>query len=147
MNRAGVSIRRATKNDLPGIESLLRSGELPTLGVAEHVGTFLIAEEKGTLVGAIGLEVYGDTGLLRSAVVDIPHRNSGVGSLLYESLLSMARSFEVRKLVLLTNTAEEYFGKKGFRLVDRSSVTGPVTRSVEFGDACPEHSAIMEMSL
>lgn len=140
-------VRRASASDLPRIEDLLRSATLPTQGVAEHLQHFLVAEREGEVVGAIGLEAYGDTGLLRSAVVAPDLQNTGIGSLLYHHDIEQARRLGVRRLLLLTNTAEQYFAKKGFKKIDQKTVSGPVTSSVEFSGACPAHAACMELIL
>ena len=140
---AAVVIRDAHPDDLRKITNLLEAASLPTLGVAEHLGSYLVAEEKERVIGAIGLEVYDETALLRSAVVVAERRSSGIGSRLYDQLLLRARDLRIQRLVLLTNTAEEYFRRKGFRTVDPESITGPVRTSVEFTGACPSHAACM----
>jgi amino-acid N-acetyltransferase len=145
MSRA--TVRQATRADLADIEQLLESASLPTPGVAKHIRHFLVAENEGTVVGAIGLEVYGETALLRSAVVAEGLRKTGIGGLLYLQNVEQARRLGVRRLILLTNTAQEYFARKGFRLIDQQSVTGPITTSVEFTGACPSHAACMELML
>ncbi len=147
MKVSSVVISPAEKADLPGVEALLKRSGLPTPGVAEHFSSFLVAKDGSGLVGAIGLELYGDTGLLRSAVVDPAVRNAGIGTLLFDELLQLARSKGVRKLVLLTNSAEGYFARKGFQSIDRTTLAGPVTSSVEFSDVCPSHAVCMEMTL
>ena len=145
MSRA--TVRQATRADLADIEELLESASLPTPGVAEHLRHFLVAENDGTVVGAIGLEIYGETALLRSAVVTSGLQRTGIGGLLYSRNVEQARRLGVRRLILLTNTAQEYFARKGFRLIDQKSITGPITTSVEFSGACPSHAACMEMML
>jgi amino-acid N-acetyltransferase len=142
-----LRIRQARDGDLERVTTLLQEGGLPTLGVREHFERFLLAEDGDRVVGTIGLEAYDNTGLLRSAVVEAGLRGKGVGTLLYSHLLAMARSMGIRKLVLLTNTAESYFAAKGFRSIDRATLTGPVTTSVEFTDACPSHAVCMELLL
>lgn len=141
------NIRAASSLDLPRIKYLLESEGLPYLGVPEHVETFYVAESDGTVFGVVGLEVYDDTALLRSAVVLRSEQNKGVGGKLYQTILSHARANGIRRLILLTNTAEEYFSKKGFSQIPQSSVTGPVTSSVEFSGACPSHAVCMELTL
>ena len=140
-------VRQATPDDLKTINELLESAALPTSGVADHLRNFLVAEEEGSIVGAIGLEVYGETGLLRSAVVAPEMQNKGIGSLLYNNNLKQARRLGIRRLILLTNTAEQFFAEKGFRKIDQKAVSGPVTTSVEFSGACPAHAACMELIL
>lgn len=140
-------VREATLLDLEKIQHLLESESLPTPGVSEHLKHFLVAESGGTIVGAIGLEVYGNTALLRSAVIASDEQRKGIGSLLYDHNLAQARSLGVKRLILLTNTAEAYFTRKGFKRIDPKSVTGPVTTSIEFTGACPAHAACMELIL
>ncbi len=142
-----IRVRLASPQDLPFIIALLNSENLPILGVADHLETFFVAEDENTIAGAIGLERYGETALLRSAVVDRSRRNAGIGGKLYERLVEFARASGIKRLVLLTNTAEEYFRRKGFITIPQSSVTGPVTSSVEFSGACPSHAACMELML
>jgi N-acetylglutamate synthase-like GNAT family acetyltransferase len=142
-----VNIRVARPEDLATLTRMLETEHLPIASVAEHLGAFLIAEEDGAVVGAIGLEVYGDTALLRSAVVTPAKQNSGIGTALYEALVRQARSLDVRRLLLLTTTAEKYFEKKGFSRIDQRSVTGPITSSAEFTGACPSTAACMELML
>jgi amino-acid N-acetyltransferase len=143
----GINIRKAAAADLQGVEQLLTSASLPTLGVKEFFQNFLVAENKNGIVGAIGFELYGETALLRSAVVHPTEQNKGLGTLLYNQLLKTAKSVGVRQLVLLTTTAEEYFERKGFTKIDPKSLTGPITTSVEFTGACPSHAACLELIL
>lgn len=140
-------IRPATKADLPAVEHLLKEASLPLEGVREQFGDFLVAEGEEYIVGAIGLERYADTGLLRSLVVDPSHRNLGVGNALYSALMSRAGDLGIRRMILLTTTAAPYFAKRGFQAVERSAVTGPVTKSLEFTSACPSSAAVMELHL
>ncbi len=149
MTSSLVNIRQAQRTDLDLVLALLQQVELPTEGVAEHLSRFLVAEDMaGAVLGAIGLEYYGgDTALLRSAVVDPSSRSKGVGSALFRSLLESARSLGICRLVLLTNTAEDYFARKGFRQIPRSAITGPITRSIEFTGACPANAVAMELLL
>jgi len=147
VDMSATVVRDARREDLEGVTALLHGASLPTLGVTDHFENFLVAENHGSVLGAIGLELYGETALLRSAVVSPENRNLGLGSRLYEALLLRARSLGVHRLILLTNTAEQYFQRKGFRKIDQSTVTGPVTTSVEFTGACPSHAACMEMFL
>lgn len=140
-------IRRASREDLPVIEQLLKGALLPVQGVRGNLEQFSVAEQDGVIVGMIGLEIYGDTGLLRSLVVRPSEQRRGIGDLLCRSLLRDAHDLGLRHLVLLTTTAERYFAVRGFRTIDRKQVTGEVTRSVEFMEACPSTAICMELLL
>ncbi len=54
-------IRHAEQSDLEGIERLLTENKLPTAGVRESLDHFVIAEDRSAVIGAIGLEVFGDS--------------------------------------------------------------------------------------
>ncbi len=104
-----LEIRKAREDDLPKIEKLLEEATLPTLAVAEHLNNYRVAKNGDTVIGAIGLEVYDGTALLRSAVVSPDEQGKGIGALLYDTIVKYARGLGIRRLLLLTNTAEEYF--------------------------------------
>lgn len=139
-----IKIRAAKATDFDAVAALLGQANLPRAGVTEHFGNFLVAETDGTIIGSIGLEMYGATALLRSAVVHPSWRNRGVGSLLYEEVIHRAAANGVRRVILLTNTAEKYFAKKGFKRIPQDSLSGPITSSAEFNGAC-KHAVCMEL--
>ncbi|HVN47259.1 MAG TPA: arsenic resistance N-acetyltransferase ArsN2, partial [Bacteroidota bacterium] len=104
---------------------------------------FLVAEVDKKIVGAAGLELYNDIALLRSVVVEKSLRNSGIGSTLYDAIVQLAGTKNIRCLILLTTTADKYFERKGFVRIERSTLTGPITQSVEFTPACPSSAICM----
>ena len=142
-----LEIRQARQDDLPKIEKLLEEASLPTLAVAEHLNNYRVANNGNTVIGAIGLEVYDGTALLRSAVVSPDERGKGIGARLYDTIVEHAKGLGIRRLLLLTNTAEEYFRQREFRVIEQQSVTGSVSTSVEFTWACPSHAVCMELLL
>lgn len=147
-NVAGrTSIRPATAADLPAVESLLRAADLPLAGVGEFIDRFVVADAEGKLVGAAGLEVHGGDGVLRSVVVAPSHQGRGLGARLTARLLEAARSGGLRRLYLLTTTAEGYFPRHGFRRIAREEASADVQRSVEFREACPATAVTMVLEL
>ena len=142
-----VRVRNAGPEDLEMVTAFLTAAGLPAAGVAEHLGSFLIAEKGKECVGVGGLEIYGDVALLRSLAVRQQERHSGIGATLLEQLMTNAHSRGVIRLVLLTTTAEHYFVRKGFVRIDRSTLSGPITGSKEFTGACPSTAVCMELSI
>ncbi len=140
-------VRASRPADLPAVEALLSAASLPREGVRDHFRTFLVAELEGRVIGAIGLEEYGATALLRSAVVAPDLRSEGIGSALHDALLTRACEHGVTELVLLTTTASQYFARKGFRVVPRETIRGSVTTSPEFAGACPVSATVMRRKL
>lgn len=137
------SIRAAGPADRTTVEELLEVSTLPTAGVPQSLEGFLVAECNDGVIGTVGLERYGDVGLLRSAAVVKAWQGKGVGRSLVEQVLSSARRSELRGIYLLTTTAEGYFPYFGFTRVERKSVPEQVQRSVEFAEACPASAAVL----
>lgn len=147
--RFSYDIRPARADDLEAVESLLRDEHLPTDGVREQFENFLVAH--GTYsqrvpaspIGAVGLEHYGASALVRSAVVDSAWRGQGVGHALVDAAVEAARARGAAELYLLTTTAEAFFSALGFRTIARDDVPEPVRQSVEFVSACPSSATVM----
>jgi amino-acid N-acetyltransferase len=140
-------VRAASAADHDQVVRLLVAADLPTAGLQGSLPDFVVAEEDGRVVGAVGLEVYGDAALLRSAVVDTSRRGAGLGHGLVSTLLAHARCRGVREIYLLTTTAEDYFPRFGFTRVGREAVAPTVRASEEFRGACPESAVAMRKVL
>lgn len=140
-------IRKARQNDLSIIQNLLNSLNLPIDGIEEHLSNFLVSESHGKIVGTIGLELYGRTALLRSAAVTPECQGKGIGDRLFTLAVEYAKQLGVQELVLLTTTAEGYFGKKGFSKVQPEAVRGDVRKSDEFRGACPSTAVVMKKNI
>ena len=74
-----VEITKASPEDLGVVLDLLAGASLPKEGVAEHFQHFLVARAEGSVVGAVGMEPYGESALLRSLVVAPARRGCGLG--------------------------------------------------------------------
>jgi amino-acid N-acetyltransferase len=142
-----LEVRTAAEKDLPAVLSLLGRADLPTAGVADAFSHFIVAESEGRLIGVVGLELYGGSALLRSAAVEESWRGSGVGRVLVDRALDMARQHRIEDVYLLTTTAEHYFPKFGFDCVSRESVPGALGASAEFQGACPSTAVVMRKTV
>lgn len=136
-------IRQATVTDLPAVEALLRSASLPTDGVAGAIDGFVVAEDRGHLSGVAGLEIRGETALLRSLAVMPSARGTGLGHRLVARLLDEARRRGLSSLWLLTETAERFFAGIGFRPVHREQVPAVLRATAEFSHLCPDSATVM----
>lgn len=105
----------------PGdVRPLLEQNGLPTADLAASSVELFEAEADGRCVGLDGLELYGTVALLRSVVVPSSVRGEGYGAAISDALESRARESDVETLYLLTTTASEFFGARGFEPVAAS---------------------------
>ena len=142
------AIRPAARRDLPGVQSLLRAAELPLDGLEEQFAdAYAVAVAGDEIVGAEGMEVYGRSGLLRSAVVHPAWRGRGVGDALTRDRIAWAQRAGLERIFLLTTTAESYFPRFGFRPLDRAEAPREIRESREFAAACPASAAFMMLSV
>lgn len=144
-----VRICRAERDDLPELLALLAAVDLPPEGVEEYLDGFMVAwDAEGRLVGAVGLERHGSVGLLRSAAVSPGAQGSGLGLRLTSELLAAARADGVEEVVLLTTTAQDFFGRKfGFEVSGRDAYEGALACSPEWNLPRCSSAVLMRLRL
>lgn len=142
----GVVLRPMRPEDLNSVLAALRRASLPLEGVAEQPQAYIVAEFTGEIAGVAGLELYGRHGLLRSVAVSPEWRGRGLGGALTEKILATAEQEGIEAVYLLTETAEDFFPRYGFRQIERSEVAEGVRASAEFAELCPASSVVMVRS-
>jgi amino-acid N-acetyltransferase len=140
-------MQAATLEDLQDVLNLLETAKLPTAGVKDHIQHFMLEFEDSTLLGCAGLEIHCQTGLLRSVVVNATERNQGIGAQLVRSILEHARTQQLSSIFLLTETAEHYFPRFGFKQVARAEIPTSLQASAELRGACPDTAMVMMLEL
>ena len=142
-----IGYRVARDEDWAAVERLLLACELPVDGARAHFGSFIVAIDGDAVVGCVGAEVYGRDALLRSLAVRADRRGSGAGDALVARLMEALRARGVRRVALLTTTAEAFFARREFVAVAREDVPEAVRASEEFRGACPASAVAMVISL
>jgi amino-acid N-acetyltransferase len=135
------------KNNRDAIAALLSTEKLPVDDLPETLDNFLVASENDQLIGVIGLEIYGEFGLLRSLAVLPAHRNNGIAGKLILQLETLAKSSGLKELYLFTETSPEYFAGSGFERTTRDEVPGDLKKSSEFSYVCPVSAVVMKKLL
>jgi protein-tyrosine-phosphatase/N-acetylglutamate synthase-like GNAT family acetyltransferase len=139
-----VRLDRAVAQDHPAVLALLRAEGLVVEGIPDDLAHFLVARTGGgAVVGVAGLEPHGESALLRSVAVAPAHRGTGLGRRLVERLLDDAHAAGIGEVVLLTETARDWFPRFGFAPTTREQVPAAVRGSVEFTGACPDSATVM----
>ncbi len=143
-----TAFRKAIGSDRAFIEDLLKQVKLPVESVGSGATTFYIGSENHSSVAVAGFEFYGNDALLRSVAVRPDLQRSGIGSRFTDWMIGSAKRRGIKRIVLLTETAEKFFAKKGFKVADRSSINNDTMRlSSEFTFACPTSAVCMVLSL
>jgi amino-acid N-acetyltransferase len=145
--RRAVNLRPLLAGELPQVRALLTSASLPVEDLDEASVHFIVAGDGAEPLGAIGLETFGNVGLLRSMVVRPEARGSGIGGRLVEALEGHARGIGMDQLVLLTQTAEPFFANRGYAVIAREAAPVEVQRSAEFRSICPASAICMTKQL
>jgi UDP-N-acetylmuramate: L-alanyl-gamma-D-glutamyl-meso-diaminopimelate ligase len=89
--------------------------------------------ELSPIVGCVCIERVEDVALLRMLSVVPERRGEGLGYMLVETAVNKARWEGVRRLFLVTDGAQGYFGEKlGFFTIDRKEVDPAITTTNEY---------------
>ena len=140
--------RQATEKDSAIIRSLLESQKLPIETVGTSITEFYLAFENETIVGVAGFEYYGEDALLRSVAVPTSLQKKQIGSQLVDWMISLAKQKNVKRIVLLTETASKFFAKKGFMPIERSSIKNEaLKRSSQLCGGCCSSAICMKFDL
>lgn len=131
----------------PALVQLLQTEKLPTVDLPDQLDNFIAIIENDELIGAAGIERYGDYGLLRSVVVAGDNRGHGFAGELLVAAESRAKENGIKALFLLTETAADYFSRKGYRTITRDDVPEAVQQSSEFSHVCPVSAIVMKKNL
>lgn len=129
------------------IKELLKNNDLPYEDIITSKVRFITKEENGVLVGCVGVEKYDEEGLLRSFAVKDEYKNKGIGKRLLNQLIGQSKNDGLKRLHLLTTTADGYFEKNGFKRSDRAVAPNEISSTKEFSEICPSSSVYMIKSL
>ncbi len=142
-----ISIQAATTSDYQAVCELLLKHKLPTEDINQGLAHFFIVKQHGLPVGVIGMELYSEYGLLRSMATDPAYRNNGIASSLVAELFNYGKRLGLKEMYLLTETAENYFAKKGFQKINREETPTAIKQSAEFSHLCPSTAVVMKKEI
>lgn len=135
-----VGVRPARRSDAAAVRRLLRDGGLQGEGPPEEA---LVAEDGGIWATA-SVALKGDTAHLHSVAVAPEARGTGLGSLVVAGAARHAVSRGASEVTLVTEDAEGFFRRLGFRSIRRDRLPGWV---VERSRACSRTAVAMRRLL
>jgi amino-acid N-acetyltransferase len=131
-------VRRARHEDIAPIERLLVAESLPLTPIVEFLDGFSVLESDGAVVGAAGIELYGEAAFLRSVVVARALRGSGFGDQLVRSALEYAQRTGSRRVYLFTMDSANFFARFGFLAISMDDFETAVR-------AAPQYVGVSQM--
>jgi amino-acid N-acetyltransferase len=138
-----AELRAAAEQDLSAVRLLLEEAGLPTSDLSASKPEFTVLWNDGRIVAAGALEPFGSAALVRSVVVAADRRGEGLGQAMVEELEKVARVARIGTLILITESAAEFFAQHGYRVIERIDVPQAVQGSAEFRLLCPASATCM----
>lgn len=131
------------EKDYSAVTDLLRRCELDVSDISEdawrheHQAYFVkIQNADGNVVACGGIEILGNTGLLRSIAVGSDSRSRGYGKSIVSRLESLANQAGLERLFALTETASTYFGEQHYLSLDRDDAPAELQKTAQFSSLC-----------
>ncbi len=137
----------ASAQDLIAVRALLERSGLPISDLGSAQPEFAVIRQDGQVVAAGALQRFGAAALLRSVVVAPERRGSGLGRSVVSELERVAHAAKIERLVLLTQTAADFFARQGFHRIERSGAPEAMQASEEFRSLCPSSATCMAKDL
>lgn len=128
------------------MKAALRAASLPADDLDGRLACYELRDADGAL-GWAALDHCDDDALLRSVVVPSAGQVRGVGSDLVTRLAAVAICDGIKRLWLLTETAEPFFARLGFEPVSREEAPATIRQTSEFKSVCPASAACMMLKL
>ena len=131
------TLRPARPEDIGGILQLIEPLEAEGILVKRNrslleseVNRFVVLEHDRVIIGCAALYPYPDerAGELAGLAVRPDFRNQGAGERLLAEIEKRAKRLKLKKLVVLTTRAEQWFVERGFVEADIDALPGPKRR-------------------
>ena len=133
----------ASARVLIAIGALLEQSGLPISDLDAARPEFAVIHQDGQVVAAGALQRFGAAALLRSVVVAPERRGRGLGQSVVSELERLAHTAGISRLILLTETAADFFARQGFRTIERRTAPQDMQASEEFRSLCPSSAVCM----
>ncbi|MBL4622776.1 MAG: N-acetyltransferase [Immundisolibacteraceae bacterium] len=129
MTETTITTRAATIKDAKAIHKLLvyyssRGNLLPRTheNICRHIRDFIVLEEDGQIIASGALEVMShDLGEIRSMVVSADRLRNGLGQVVAEQLIEVARQVGLQRVMALTYVPA-FFTQLNFEQVERETL-------------------------
>ncbi|WP_153112017.1 GNAT family N-acetyltransferase [Propionivibrio limicola] len=124
-------------HSLEDVTALLHTCRLSTDDIPSESPPFFFGiRAGGRLIAAVGLELYGDVGLLRSLAVDDGWRGQRLGSALVAFAETHAFNHGANTLYLFSSTAVPFFRGHGYVVTRRDEAPEAIRKTPQYAGRC-----------
>jgi len=125
---------------------LLKQNGLPVSDIDDSKILFAFTDGDD-VIGTGGLELFEGCALLRSLSIRRDWQGNGLGKTITRALEEICREKAIKEVYLLTETAEGFFKKDGYRVIDRVSAPLSIRNTSEFTTVCSSTGTLMYKSI
>lgn len=140
---SSISINHAQTKDFEPIINLLHQYNLVIQDINLSRQYFIVLNDGDKTCACGAIEFYQPYGLIRSVAVTPDNAKRGYASKIISKLEKVASSNEITELYLLTETAESFFTKLGFKKIDRELAPDTIKQTNQFSELCPMTATVM----
>jgi len=140
-------IKPLTSEHFHELTTLLKTVNLPIEDIDLGHQYFIGAFDHQHLIGTAALEVYHQKALLRSVAVLPKYQKQGIGEQLVIEMENWAISNSITHLFLITETAQSFFNKNGYKFIERDKLPKAIKKCAQFRHLCPVSAACMYIKL
>jgi N-acetylglutamate synthase-like GNAT family acetyltransferase len=114
IDAGACTFRRAHPDDIPRMAAMMIKADLPPLFIDEWLPGFAVVEHNQELIGCGGAEIYGDSCVIRSIVIDDRARTLGLARKMTDLLVADALASGVTDAYLFTVEAHPFWLRLGW---------------------------------
>ena len=129
-------------SDLNTLKPLLEDAHLPSHDLGQQASSQFWGLGQ-PYYAVIGLERYGDFGLLRSLVVAQDQRQQHWGTQLVMWVENYAQQQQLNALYLLTTSAQSFFERLQYQAIERANLPPALQFSSQVQGVCPVSAQVM----
>lgn len=137
-----VCIEKINAHD-PQLKEFLQQSNLVAEGLDNQNARYYGIHEDNKIVGAIGLEFYFNTALLRSLAIDKDWQGNNYSKVLVQYAIDMTQYFQKEHIYLLNDGMENFFEDFGFKYVPMESAPPSILYSSQFKRFKTESARLM----
>ena len=123
--------------------TFLKQQQLPVSDIHDNTLLYVFMDAE-KMIGSAGLEIFDDCALLRSVGLVQDARGKGYGKILHEQVEHFAKEKGINCLYLITTTAEKFFDRQGYCIIDRTMAPDAIKQTDQFTGLCPSSAMVMK---